>query len=99
LGMSTPGISHACEYETSLMLSLRGDLVAPDRAQVSPPTLESRWLTGEKRVSLHRRFAAMTESGSLGRPDLATTDKGAALLDSVTRDVLAFLDEFRTWPL
>lgn len=99
LGLNTPNLSHACEYETSLMLWLRPDLVELDRARDSIPSVEETWLTGEKRVQLFRRFAAMTSSGSLGMPTTATAEKGQAILQSVLDDIVAFLDDFARWPL
>jgi creatinine amidohydrolase len=97
--LTTAAISHACEYESSLMLSLRPDLVEIARAHNHAPGFESTWLSGEKRVLLYRRFAFMTATGSLGSPTAATAAKGDSLLSAVVDDVVAFLDEFAKWPL
>ncbi len=102
-GMETPRITHACEYETSMMLHLDPDLVHGDRAKAGCPELPSRYLD----VTSHSTstvFAAMTMAqttagtGAMGRPELASADKGAKLLETVADAVGTFLDEFRGWP-
>ncbi|MBN1345556.1 MAG: creatininase family protein [Phycisphaerae bacterium] len=101
-GMETANITHACEYETSMMLHLAGDLVHVDRAKVQRPALSSEYYD----VGFHepsRVFAAFNMDqltsglGGMGRPELATAAKGAKLIDTVVAEVGKFLDEFRTW--
>jgi creatinine amidohydrolase len=99
LQLASPAITHACEYETSLMLWLRPDLVDVGRAVDIAPAIDSAWLTGEKRVALFRRFAAMTATGNLDKPTAATPIKGEAILHAVVDDVVAFLEEFSSWAL
>jgi creatinine amidohydrolase len=100
-GMSTPGITHACEYETSMMLALRADLVKQDAAIESPRVIDSPFLSGDAgpRVRLFHRFHRLTPSGSMGKPTAATAEHGRSLLDAVVGDVVAFLEDFATWPL
>jgi creatinine amidohydrolase len=100
-GMSTPAITHACEYETSLMLALRPDLVDLARASDGEPALQSRWHHSEYggNVRLFHRFARLTATGSMGRPRAATPEKGQSLVDAVTREVVAFITDFASWPL
>jgi creatinine amidohydrolase len=38
-GMKTPYVTHACEYETSMLLFIRPDLVNMSEASVTPPVL------------------------------------------------------------
>jgi creatinine amidohydrolase len=101
VGTTTKSISHACEYETSLVLAIRPDLV--NRAAIidEPSALETPWYANESggKVSVFRRFHRMTTSGSMGQPSAATAQKGAAILDAVVKDVVAFVDDFRGWPL
>ena len=100
-GMQTPGISHACEYETSLMLAIRPDLVHLARVRESQPALSNAWIETEgpgSRCSIYRRFHRLTASGSMGKPSAATVEKGRSLLDAITADVVAFLCDFQTWP-
>lgn len=98
LGMQTEGVTHACEYETSLMLWLRPDLVRADRIRDAAPVPASEWLSGDKRVSLYRPFAQMTGQGSLGTPSAASADKGRRLLEAVVADVVVFVRDFARWP-
>jgi creatinine amidohydrolase len=97
-GMTTPSISHACEYETSMILALRPDLVrmneVVEAAQIVP------WNNTElgKRVRFFRRFHRITAAGNLGKPSAATAEKGRSLIDAVAADVVAFVEEFMGWP-
>lgn len=99
-GLTTPSISHACEYETSLMLAIRPDLVRLASIHESPPVLKSPWFHAEYggKVHLFRRFHRLTSSGSLGRPSAGTPDKGRTMLDAVTTDIVAFVRELARWP-
>ncbi len=99
-GMTTPTLNHACEYETSMMLALRADLVDLPAAVDQPPVLKSPWLQspGGAKVRQFRRFHRLTSGGSIGRPSAGTAAKGAAMLEAVTADVVAFIREFATWP-
>jgi len=99
-GMTTPAINHACEYETSMMLTLRADLVDLASAADQSPVLNSPWLQspGGAKVRQFRRFHRLTAGGSIGRPSAGTAEKGAAMLDAVTADVVAFIREFAQWP-
>lgn len=99
-GMTTPSLNHACEYETSLMLALRPDLVDRAAARDGPPVLDSPWLqsAGGARVRVFRRFHRLTAGGSIGRPTSATAEKGASMLEAVAADVVAFVREFAQWP-
>ena len=100
LGLESPHVTHACEYETSFMLAVRPDLVHLDKAREGDPVLKSDWFTFEDggRVSVYRRFHRMTASGSMGKPSAASGEKGSAILDAVVRDVVAFLEDFASWP-
>jgi creatinine amidohydrolase len=101
-GMETPNITHACEYETSMMLYLEKDLVHLDRAVVDVP----EWRSDFFDIHEHRPSRAMvalnmdqyTASGAMGRPQAATAEKGRKVLDVIVDEVGKFLDEFRHWP-
>jgi creatinine amidohydrolase len=100
--MASPAITHACEYETSLMLALRPDLVNLPAAQETPAPLASPWYHSEYgggRLRVFHRFHRLTPAGSMGRPTSATPAKGASLLDAITADVVAFVRDFSSWPL
>lgn len=99
--METPRLSHACEYETSMMLSLCGESVKMEKAQ------GHRTLRGSKfydplnyepsLVTVCETFTQMTNSGAMGNPEKATAEKGDRLLASFTQSLVDFLTEFSTW--
>lgn len=103
--METERSSHACEYETSMVLALRPELVEMSAARAGSVPLESRFCVldptsgraSKVRVSLPMEH--MTETGALGRPDLSTPEKGQRLLDTISARVAEFVREFATWPL
>ena len=43
-------------------------------------------------------FHEISQSGVVGYPDLATTEKGQRFFEAIVRDVAAFAQEFVTWP-
>lgn len=101
MGMTTPQISHACEYETSLLLALRPELVKMDRIVQGAAAMDNGWFHTEYggRVQLMQRFRTMSAAGSMGNPSAATADKGRRLLDAVVGEVTRFIEELATWPL
>ena len=101
-GLTTPAISHACEYETSLMLALRPDLVHPDTARDAVPTLSRPpWISsggGGGHVRMFRRFHRLTATGSMGCPTAASAEKGQSMLAALTADITTFVRDYATWP-
>ncbi len=69
-------MGHACEFETSMMLALRPDLVRRDQIKNDPltedPVLRGLYLSED----MHQR----TDHGAVGYPELATAEKGRAFL-------------------
>ncbi len=102
--MQTERLTHACEYETSMILALRADLVDMSQAAGHTLWLESKHyfpdLTTRRssRVHVSLPFEQMTRSGAIGRPDLATADKGQQLLEVISGKVTDFVREFAHWP-
>ncbi|MEU5642668.1 creatininase family protein [Streptomyces milbemycinicus] len=76
---SSQGDMHAGEVETSILLHAHPELVRPGYET-------SDFLADDRRHLLTLGMAAYTESGVIGRPSLATAEKGkeilAALVDS-----------------
>jgi len=101
LGMQTPRLTHACEYETSLVLAIREDLVrmkeiSPDHVELARPwTVDPRW---SGKIEGFHRFHRWTSTGHMGAPAAASRAKGVALLDLVTDAIVDFLDDFAKWP-
>lgn len=100
--MDTPKLTHACEYETSLMLALRTDWVNLGLAKGSHAERGSRYYDplgySPSRVAVSEAFSQMTENGAMGRPELATKEKGRELYDLITPCLVDFVSEFSQWP-
>jgi len=75
-------MGHACEFETSMMLALRPDLVRKDRISDDPPQQDAV-LRG---LYLAEDMYQRTDHGAVGYPEIATVEKGRAFLEAaVTR--------------
>ncbi len=98
-GMRTKQVSHACEYETSMMLFLHGEIVRMDRVTASPPLVDSPFFHSENggRVNVAKRLTTWTPTGAMGGPQHSTPEKGESLLNAVVDEVVAFLEDFATW--
>ncbi len=96
-GMVTGQLTHACEYETSMVLFLRPDLVDMDRVNDVPSALTSKWTHTEHGVcggvSIFRRFHRLTAPGNMGSPSHATAENGESITAAVVTEVVAFLTE------
>jgi creatinine amidohydrolase len=95
------GVGHACEMETSIMLHLspeevRMDLARPDGPQHASPYRKAD-MQAVKPVYIVNEFHELSTSGVIGRPDLATAEKGKRFFDGIVRDVTAFIDDFLAW--
>jgi len=99
--MKTGNITHACEYETSMMLHLRGEYVDMSKARSKIKPIKSAFLTldGTKaNVSMHYPFSEVTSGrGSMGRPEFGTAEKGRKLLDLIAGKCGEFVKEFQRW--
>jgi len=102
LGMETPSLTHACEYETSLVIALREDLVK--LAEISDTHVEKErpWVAHpawKKKVEGFHRFHRWTSTGHMGDPFKATKEKGLSLLNAVVDTLAKFItEEFSKWP-
>lgn len=98
-GMQTSSITHACEFETSLMLYLHPGLVNIEKARDPEPSTENEWRRRclDGKVDVFHRFHRLTAPGGLGRPSAATADKGKAVFDAVADAVIEFVRDFANW--
>ena len=90
------GMAHGGEYETSLMLHLRPDLVADiERPDATMWDEHYEWggsdLLEGGPLSVYRTFDEYSASGAIGAPELATAEKGARIYDIVTSELAAVL--------
>lgn len=99
--METSRLSHACEYETSMVMAIDTASVRPGLARGYTPEQRSRFHdpTGAaaSRVVAKMTFGQLTPHGALGSPELASADKGERLLNLVSRVLVEFLDDFAGW--
>ena len=74
------GTGHACEFETSLMEVIAGDLVDRTQIQKGANTPSFAWAEGDMlrspKASYYRSFRSMTSNGIFGDPTLASVEKG-----------------------
>ncbi len=95
------GLGHACEMETSLMLHLHPEKVKMNLARRDGPKHEDQYRKSDMQygrpIYFVNEFHEVSETGTIGHPDLASAEKGKTFFDGITRDVLKFVDEFATW--
>jgi creatinine amidohydrolase len=91
------GIAHGGEFETSLMLHLRPDLVQKDRTNVTyreePYTHAGKEMFDPGTLSPYRSFAEMSETGELGDPTSASAAKGEELLANLVAELGTIIRE------
>jgi creatinine amidohydrolase len=88
-------MGHACELETSMMLSLRPDLVHKDLIQDDPDPTPA----GLQGVYWARDFGRRTDHGAVGHPASANADRGRRMLEAVVRCVTAAAENVLKLPL
>ncbi|MCA9190534.1 MAG: creatininase family protein [Planctomycetales bacterium] len=85
-------MGHACEWETSMILRIRPDLVGDfQRAQTVEPgnaflPASRAWITKE-----------LSAVGHIGSPQLASAEKGEHLFTAFTRDVTSLVNRMNDW--
>lgn len=97
------GTSHAGEYETSLYLALRPDLVdmeqAVDERTPLPTSFQTDLLAGKHPdgsvATLMPLWSTMTESGVRGDATVATREKGEQFLEAAIEGLIALVRELR----
>jgi len=92
------GCNHACEYETSLLLDW-GERVDMAQAVDEPVTPHSRFVTGDlcpgSRIFWSTWRNQRSQTGTYGRPTLATAAKGAEITKATVENYLTLLREVR----
>ncbi|MEO6283367.1 MAG: creatininase family protein [Dyadobacter sp.] len=100
--MESPALSHACEYETSMMLHLFPEKVRMNKAQRAARPESNGYIPWEddeayRGVTLFKQTAFISSNGSSGEPQLATAEKGEHLVGKAVEALVQFLGEFREW--
>jgi creatinine amidohydrolase len=100
-GMAQDSVVHACEWETSVMLRAHGDLVERKAITTTRTPFNSAFyspdFSGRSRVSVTKTIDQLSPVGALGRPELATDDKGERIIATATTEVVKFVREFAAW--
>ncbi len=97
------GMNHACEFETSLYLALRPDLVDMSKAEreLSHRPTKNYWtdlIAGDGPLVMMEHWSSLTETGVMGDPAKATAEKGRKLLDACANGIVELIDEMRARP-
>ena len=94
------GMAHACEFETSMYMYLKPELVQKDK--MVPRETPSRLnefnyddLFGSGPVHLVNRWSRVTRTGVEGDPMLATAEKGKAFAEAAISNLISFVRLFR----
>lgn len=95
------GMGHACEMETSILLSTHPELVDTSKAVRGGPSPDRGFRTidmlkGEPFFMINE-FDEFSASGVIGMPDFATPEKGERFLQAAAEAAARFIDEFATW--
>jgi creatinine amidohydrolase len=95
------GLGHACEMETSMMLHLHPERVKMKLARRDGPKHSDPYRKADMQygrpVYFINEFHEVTNSGVVGRPELASAKKGKLFLDGIVRDATTFVDQFGKW--
>jgi creatinine amidohydrolase len=95
------GVGHACEMETSIMLHLHPNRVKARLGRRDGPKHTDVYRKSDMQhgrpVYFVNEFHEVTETGTIGYPDLASAKKGKRFLDGIVKEVTSFADEFAGW--
>lgn len=94
------GMNHAGEFETSLYLAIKPELVQMDRAvhELSHRPSKNYWtdlIGGDGPLAMMEPWSTLSESGVMGDPTKATANKGRVLLDAAAAGIVELIDELR----
>jgi len=92
-GLTQNRMGHACEWETSMMLALRPELVVGDVTRVMDVPF------GDGAAPAYRGWTMLdrSEPGHIGHPAKATAEKGEALFQAFTAGLVSFLQRVVAW--
>lgn len=92
----SPVRGHSCEIETSQALYVDPELVLPERLTRGSATLDDlnpagRLARSHPGINFPQGYDALSPTGNLGNPRLATAELGALLVDAVVDRICGFL--------
>jgi creatinine amidohydrolase len=94
------GMNHACEFETSIYLALRPDLVDMSKAvrELGHHPTKNYWtdlVGGDGPLAMMEHWSALSQSGVMGDPTKASAEKGEKLLNAAAAGLIEIIDELR----
>ena len=93
------GMGHACELETSLMLTLHPELVRRDRLQADGPDklseFEAKDMFAPGVVTITKSFKNLTRHGGFGDPRPASAEKGERILEAIVQKLTCLIDNIQ----
>lgn len=94
------GMNHACEFETSMYLAIKPEVVDMSKAvhELSHRPTKNYWtdlIAGDGPLVMMEPWSALTESGVMGDPTKATAEKGRVLLEAAADGIVELIDELR----
>ncbi len=93
-----PGVMHAGEAETSMMLVCEPELVDDSNlGALASPEDRTRFLQAGAASYRWRPFAHVTENGVYGNPARANADKGEKMLDAAAAALARLICDPQTW--
>lgn len=87
-------VGHACEFETSMLMHLRPELVKTNLLKDAGELVTDN-LNG---VYISRDLKQRTAEGCTGRPDLASAEKGERLFEGIVQVLTATVDNLLQQP-
>jgi creatinine amidohydrolase len=92
-GLCQKQMGHACEWETSMMLAIRPELVVGNWRQIA----EIPFGSGAAPAYRAWTMADRSEPGHIGVPSAASAEKGEALLRAFATGVAGYLERVAAW--
>jgi creatinine amidohydrolase len=101
---SPGGMSHACEYETSVYLHVRPEGVKREEiVDEYPPARVAGWhwvdMLDSGPLQMTDIFSRNTRTGIEGAPSLATPEKGREFAETAIRNLVKLAEGFRDMPV
>jgi creatinine amidohydrolase len=94
------GMNHACEFETSMYLAIKPELVDMSKAvhELGHRPTKNYWtdlVGGDGPLVMMEYWSTLTDTGVMGDPTKATAEKGNRLLEASAKGIVELIDEMR----
>ncbi len=86
-------MGHACEWETSMIMRIRPELVVGDPGDVADVPWGTAFLPGNRAWTMADR----SEPGHVGYPQYASAEKGEFLLQAMSQNAINYLQRVIDW--